>query len=59
MPKRWANRSSSLPCYDGLATIYLDFGDQVRAEVYLARSQEVCERAGVDPDGLTILPFLC
>jgi adenylate cyclase len=47
------------PCYDGLATIYLDFGDQVRAEVYLARSQEVCERAGVDPDGLTILPFLC
>ena len=47
------------PCYDGLATIYLDLGDQVRAEGYLARSQEVCERAGLDPDGLTILPFLC
>jgi adenylate cyclase len=47
------------PCYDGLATIYLDVGDQVRAEVYLARSQEICERAGVDPDALTILPFLC
>jgi len=47
------------PCYDGLATIYLDIGDQVRAEVYLARSQEVCERAGLDPDGLMILPFLC
>jgi adenylate cyclase len=47
------------PCYDGLATIYLDIGDQVRAEIYLARSQEVCERAGLDPDGLTILPFLC
>jgi adenylate cyclase len=47
------------PCYDGLATIYLDVGDQVRAEIYLARSQEVCERAGLDPDGLTILPFLC
>jgi adenylate cyclase len=47
------------PCYDGLATIYLDVGDQVRAEVYLARSQEVCARAGVDPDALTILPFLC
>jgi adenylate cyclase len=47
------------PCYDGLATIYLDLGDQVRAEDYLAKSQEVCERAGLDPDGLTILPFLC
>src|SRR5262245_26484796 len=47
------------PCYDGLATIYLDIGDQVRAEIYLARSQEVCERAGLDPDGLTILTFLC
>ena len=47
------------PCYDGLATLYLDPGDQVRAEGYLARSQEVCERAGLDPDGLTILPFLC
>jgi hypothetical protein len=28
------------------------------AEVYLAKSQEVCERAGIEPDALMILPFL-
>ena len=29
------------------------------AEVYLAKAQEVCERAGVEPDALLVLPFLC
>lgn len=47
------------PCYDGLATLYLDVGDQARAEIYLAKSQEVCERAGLEPDALMVLPFLC
>ena len=47
------------PCYDGLATLYLDVGDEARAEMYLAKSQEVCERAGVEPDALMVLPFLC
>jgi adenylate cyclase len=47
------------PCYDGLATLALDAGNQALAEVYLAKSQEVCERAGIDPDALMILPFLC
>jgi adenylate cyclase len=47
------------PCYDGLATLYLDTGDQRRAEEYLAKSQEVCARAGLEPDGLMVLPFLC
>jgi adenylate cyclase len=47
------------PCYDGLATLYLDAGDVVRAEVYLAKSQEVCDRAGLEPDALMVLPFLC
>jgi adenylate cyclase len=47
------------PCYDGLATFYLDAGDQARAEIYLAKSQEVCERAGVEPDALMVQPFLC
>jgi tetratricopeptide (TPR) repeat protein len=46
------------PCYDGLATLYLDAGNQALAEVYLAKSQEVCERAGLEPDALTVLPFL-
>ena len=47
------------PCYDGLATLYLDAGNEVLAEVYLAKSKEVCERAGLKPDGLMVLPFFC
>jgi predicted ATPase len=47
------------PCYDGLATLYLDTGNQALAEAYLAKAQEVCERAGVEPDALMVLPFLC
>jgi predicted ATPase/class 3 adenylate cyclase len=47
------------PCYDGLATLHLDAGDRTLAETYLAKSQEVCARAGLDPDALMVLPFLC
>jgi adenylate cyclase len=47
------------PCYDGLATLYLDRGDHSRAEEYMRKAQEVCERAGVEPDALMVLPFLC
>jgi adenylate cyclase len=47
------------PCYDGLATLYLDVGDHAMAEAYLGKAQEVCERAGVEPDALMVLPFLC
>jgi adenylate cyclase len=47
------------PCYDGLATLHLDAGNHELAEFYLAKSQVVCERAGVDPDALMLLPFLC
>jgi len=47
------------PCYDGLATLYLDAGDQAKAELYLTKAQEVCARAGVEPDALMVLPFLC
>jgi tetratricopeptide (TPR) repeat protein len=47
------------PCYDGLATLYLDTGNQALAEKYLAKAQEVCERAGLEPDALMVLPFLC
>jgi adenylate cyclase len=45
------------PCYDGLATLYLDAGDEAKAELYLAKAQDVCERAGVEPDALLVLPF--
>jgi adenylate cyclase len=47
------------PCYDGLATLHLDGGEDDRAEEYMRRAQEVCERAGVEPDALMVLPFLC
>jgi adenylate cyclase len=47
------------PCYDGLATLYLDAGNEALAETYLAKAQEVCERAGLEPDALMVLPFLC
>ena len=46
------------PCYDGLATLHLDAGDGAQAELYLAKAQEVCERAGLEPDALLVLPFL-
>lgn len=46
------------PCYDGLATLYLDVGDGPKAEHYLAKAQQICERAGVEPDALMVLPFL-
>jgi adenylate cyclase len=46
------------PCYDGLATLNLDAGNLGVAETYLAKAQEVCERTGLDPDALMILPFL-
>jgi adenylate cyclase len=47
------------PCYDGLATLYLDVGNHAMAESYLAKAQAVCVRAGVEPDALMVLPFLC
>jgi adenylate cyclase len=46
------------PCYDGLATLFLDTGDEAQAERYMRKAQEVCQRAGLEPDALTVLPFL-
>jgi adenylate cyclase len=46
------------PCYDGLGTLYLDQGDEARAEQYMQKAQAVCARAGIDPDSLVVLPFL-
>ncbi len=46
------------PCYDGLATVYLDLGDEGRAEEFMQKAQAVCERAGLEPDALVVLPFL-
>jgi adenylate cyclase len=47
------------PCYDGLATLYLEMGDEAQAEQYMRKAQQVCERAGLEPDSLVVLPFFC
>lgn len=47
------------PCYDGLATLYLDAGRPDEAEAWLAKAQALCESAGLEPDALMVLPFLC
>jgi adenylate cyclase len=47
------------PCYDGLATLYLDAGDFEEAEAYMRKGEQVCADAGVDADSLIVLPFLC
>ncbi|MBI2461047.1 MAG: tetratricopeptide repeat protein [Candidatus Rokubacteria bacterium] len=46
------------PCYDGLATLYLDRGDEPQAEEFMVKAQRVCEEAGLEPDSLVVLPFL-
>jgi adenylate cyclase len=46
------------PCYDGLATVHLDLGDERRAEEFMQKAQAICERAGLEPDALVVLPFL-
>jgi predicted ATPase len=47
-----------LPCYDGLATIHLDRGDRIQAQAFMERATQLCERTGLDPDTLLLLPFL-
>jgi adenylate cyclase len=47
------------PCYDGLATLYLALGQTAKAETYLAKAQEVCQKTGYTPDAFIMLPFLC
>jgi adenylate cyclase len=48
-----------LPCYDGLAMIHLDRGDRARAEEFMEKARQLCERTGLDPDAMMLLPFLC
>ena len=46
------------PCYDGLATLHLELGDETLAEQFMLKAQQVCEQADLDPDSLVVLPFL-
>jgi adenylate cyclase len=46
------------PCYDGLATLCLDRDDTEEAERYFGLARDLCERHGLDPSALIVLPFL-
>ena len=35
-----------------------NLGDEGRAEEFMQKAQTVCERAGLEPDALVVLPFL-
>jgi hypothetical protein len=48
-----------VPCYDGLATLAIENGDDDRAEEWLAKSRELQDRAGSSGDTFLVLPFLC
>ena len=38
----------------------LDIADRpAQAEGWFQKAQAVCERAGLEPDALMVLPFLC
>jgi len=46
------------PCYDGLATLHLDRDEMDEAQSYMELAKDTCDRAGLDPDALVVLPFL-
>jgi hypothetical protein len=50
-------RRLSSPCPACGFTCEADFAFCPKCD--LAKAQEVCERAGVEPDALMVLPFLC
>ena len=62
----WATRSwrSSAPrartrtIPSAACAAHLDLGDEGRAEEFMQKAQAVCERAGLEPDALVVLPFL-
>ena len=46
------------PCYDGLAALHLETGDDAQADEYMQKAHEVCEQTGLDPESFVVLPFL-
>ncbi len=46
-------------CYDGLASALLDVDDLASARDYLRKAQALCQRTGIDPRSLLVMPFLC
>ena len=47
------------PCYEGLATLAIELGDEAQADVWLAKSNRTKESSGLSSDTFTMLPFLC
>ena len=47
------------PCYEGLATLAIERGDEAEAEAWLERSRHVQETTGWSTDTFLVLPFLC
>jgi len=47
------------PCYDGLATLAIEAGDDAEAEAWLTRSREVQQATGWTSETFLVLPFLC
>jgi adenylate cyclase len=47
------------PCYEGLATLAIESGDEAEATRWLARSREVQDTSGWSSDAFLVLPFLC
>jgi predicted ATPase/class 3 adenylate cyclase len=47
------------PCYDGLATLAIEAGDEAAAEQWLAKSREVQQSTGWTSETFLVLPFLC
>jgi class 3 adenylate cyclase/tetratricopeptide (TPR) repeat protein len=47
------------PCYDGLATLAIESGDEAAAEQWLAKSREVQHATGWTSETFLVLPFLC
>jgi adenylate cyclase len=47
------------PCYDGLATLAIEAGNEGDAEAWLTRSREVQQATGWTSETFLVLPFLC
>ncbi len=47
------------PCYDGLATLAIEAGNEEEAEAWLTRSRDVQQATGWTSETFLVLPFLC
>ena len=47
------------PCYDGLATLAIEAGNESEAEQWLTKSRDVQRATGWTSDTFLVLPFLC